>query len=319
MLTDGSKKITSSPHVRHEDSTGIIMTDVLIALLPTAIMGIYNFGWRALVMILVCVICCSGSEFLYQYLTKQKITVLDCSAAVTGVLLALNLTPELPFWQAAIGSFFAIIIVKQIFGGLGQNIVNPALAARCFLILSFAKTMTVFSYDGVTMATPLALLKQGESVDLIRMFLGSTAGTIGETSTAAILVGAAYLVFRKVIDLRIPLCYLGTFTLLMIVYSFIGRGGFDSAYLLAQLCGGGLMLGAWFMATDYVTSPITPIGRIVYGCILGVLTFTLRSPWNASTAAEGVSYSILIGNLLAPLIERYTMHKAFGKGAEVHE
>lgn len=313
------KKISSSPHVRHEDSTASIMLDVIIALLPATIMGIYNFGVSAFLLILICIASCLGSEWAFQYFTKRKVSIGDFSAVVTGLLLALNLPPSLPWWMAVLGSIFAIIIVKQLFGGIGQNFMNPALAARCFLLLSFAKPMTNFTYDAVTTATPLALLKAGEQVDVFRMFMGSTAGTIGETSTAALLLGGAYLLFKRVIDVRIPVSYIGTFTICMVIYAFASGRGLDWTFVAAHLCGGGLMLGAIFMATDYVTSPITAKGRWIYGVILGILTFVLRSPWNPQTAAEGVSYSILCGNLLVPIIERITVPRAFGKGAVKHE
>lgn len=313
------KSISSSPHVRHEDSTASIMLDVLIALLPTSIMGIWNFGISAFLLIMICVVACVGTEWAFQYFTKRTLTIGDFSAVVTGLLLALNLPPSLPWWMAVLGSIFAILVVKQLFGGIGQNFMNPALAARCFLLLSFTKAMTTFTYDAVTTATPLALLKSGESVDVFRMFMGSTAGTIGETSAAALLIGGAYLLFKRVIDIRIPLTYIGSFAICILIYAFASGRGFDLSFLAAHLCGGGLMLGAFFMATDYVTSPITPKGRLVYGVILGILTFVLRSPWNPTLAAEGVSYSILCGNLLVPIIERFTAPKSFGKGAAQHE
>ena len=338
---DHLKKISSSPHVRSEDTTAGIMLDVLIALLPASIMGIYNFGLSALILILVCVVGCVGSEWAFESITKRKITVSDLSAAVTGLLLALNLPPTLPWWMALLGCVFAIIIVKQLFGGLGQNFMNPALGARCFLLLSFASAMTHFTYesmggttadvasifssmthfhvDAVTTATPLAVLKAGEEVDVFRMFLGSTAGTIGETSTAALLLGGIYLLLRRVIDPRIPVAYIGTFTICIMIYSLCCGRGFDLYFLAAHLCGGGLMLGAIFMATDYVTSPITQTGRWVYGALIGILTFVLRSPWNTAGAAEGVSYSIILANLMVPIIERFTMPKSFGKGAVKHE
>ncbi len=313
------KKISSSPHVRHEDSTTGIMLDVIIALLPAAIMGIYNFGISAFILILVCIASCVASEWAFQYFMKRRVTISDCSAIVTGLLLALNLPASLPWWMAVLGSVFAIVLVKQLFGGIGQNFMNPALAARCFLLLSFAKPMTTFVYDAVTTATPLAVLKAGGQVDVLRMFMGSTAGTIGETSAAALLIGGAYLLFRRVIDIRIPAAYIGTFTICIAIYAMASGRGLDIAFITAHLCGGGLMLGAIFMATDYVTSPITAKGRLIYGVLLGLLTFILRSPWNPATAAEGVSYSILCGNLLVPVIERFTAPKAFGKGAEKHE
>lgn len=313
------RKISSSPHVRHEDTTSGIMLDVIIALLPTTIMGIYNFGISAAILILVCIISCVGSEWLFQYFTRRKVSIRDLSAVVTGLLLALNLPSTLPWWMAVLGSVFAIIIVKQLFGGLGQNFVNPALAARCFLLLSFAKQMTNFTYDAVTTATPLAVLKTGGEVDVLRMFMGSIPGTIGETSVAALLIGGAYLLVKRVIDFRIPLAYIGSFAVCIMIYALASGRGFDVSFLAAHICGGGLLLGAIFMATDYVTSPITAKGRWIYGVILGILTFVLRSPWNMTTAAEGVSYSILCGNLLVPIIERFTAPKSFGKGAVKHE
>ncbi len=313
------KKISSSPHVRQEDSTASIMLDVVIALLPASIMGVSNFGISAFLLIVICIASCVAAEWAFEYFTKRKITIGDFSAVVTGLLLALNLSPSLPWWMAVVGSIFAIIVVKQLFGGIGQNFMNPALAARCFLLLSFAKPMTNFTYDAVTTATPLALLKAGESVNILQMFMGNTAGTIGETSTAALLLGCAYLLFKRIIDIRIPLSYIGSFSVCMLIYTLASGRGLDWTFLLAHLCGGGLMLGAIFMATDYVTSPITTKGRWIYGVILGILTFVLRSPWNPTTAAEGVSYSILCGNLLVPIIERFTAPKAFGKGAEQHE
>lgn len=316
---DTKKGISSSPHIRHEDSTSGIMLDVIIALLPTTIMGIYNFKLRAVLLIVVCVLTCVLSEGLFEYLMKRKVTIGDFSAVVTGLLLALNLPSTLPWWMAMLGSVFAIIVVKQLFGGIGQNFVNPALAARCFLLLSFAKPMTNFVYDAMTTATPLAVLKTGGEVSLLRMFMGSTAGTIGETSAVAILLGGAYLIFRRGIDIRIPLTYIGSFSVCILIYALASGRGFDLRFLAAHLCGGGLMLGAFFMATDYVTSPITAKGRLVYGVLLGILTFVLRSPWNTTTAAEGVSYSILCGNLLVPIIERFTAEKSFGKGAVKHE
>ncbi len=314
-----TRRISSSPHVRSEDSTAGIMLDVLIALLPTTIMGVYNFGVSAFILILVCIAGCVASEWAFEFFTKRKLTIGDFSAVVTGLLLALNLPPTLPWWMAVLGSIFAIIVVKQLFGGIGQNFMNPALGARCFLLLSFAQAMTNFTYDAVTTATPLALLKAGEQTDVFRMFMGSTAGTIGETSTAALLIGGIYLLMKRVIDFRIPLAYLGTFAICIMIYSLASGRGFDLTFLAAHLCGGGLMLGAIYMATDYVTSPITTNGRWVYGALIGILTFVLRSPWNATTAAEGVSYSIIIANLLVPIIERFTMPKSFGKGAVKHE
>ena len=302
-------KISASPHVRSKDTTSDIMFDVVLALAPATAFGLYLFGWYAALLVAVCILSCVGFEALFQKLMGKKVTVGDFSAVVTGLLLALNLPPKLPIWMAVVGSAFAIIVVKQLFGGLGQNFMNPALAARCFLILSFARYMTDFYYDGVATATPLAVLKQSGQVESLRsMFLGHTAGTIGETSVAALLIGAIYLLARRIINFRIPVFYIGTFAAAIAIYGF--AKGYDvPVFLAAHLCGGGLMLGAWFMATDYVTSPITAMGQIVFGCALGFLTWVFRL---IGSGAEGVSYSIIFMNLLVPVIERYTRPVAAG-------
>ena len=300
--------ISSSPHIRAKDTSAKIMLYVIIALLPASIFGVYNFGLRALLLIAVCIASCVASEWIFEKIVHKKNTITDFSAVLTGLLLALNLPHTLPIWQAVLGSIFAIVIVKMLFGGLGQNFMNPALGARCFLLVSFASTMTSFTYDGVTGATPLALMRNGESVDTMKMFLGTTAGTIGETSVIALLIGAVFLLLMGVIDLRILGSYLITFVVFLLIFS--GKG-FDVNYIAAQLCGGGLMLGAWFMATDYVTTPITPKGQLVYGCCLGILTAVLRF---FGPSAEGVSYAIIICNLVVPLIEKVTKPVAFGKG-----
>ena len=298
--------VSSSPHVRDNSSTRRIMLDICIALLPACIFGIVNFGMRALAVLVVSVITCVVSEYLFEYFMHRPITVGDLSAVVTGLLLGMNMPHTIPLWIVMLGSVFAIIVVKQLFGGLGQNFMNPALAARCFLLISFAGRMTSFTYDGVTGATPLALLKSGESVNVLSMFLGTTAGVIGETSTVAILVGALYLIIRKVITPLIPMVYLAVFSVFILLF---GGHGFDMTYLAAELCGGGLMLGAFFMATDYVTSPVNTVGRIIYGIILGILTGLFRIFGNS---AEGVSYAIIFSNILVPLIEKLTVPRAFG-------
>ncbi len=302
--------VSSNPHVRENCSTSSVMLDVLIALIPATVFGVYNFGTKALILIIATTLSAVLAEAVMQLILHKKVTITDFSAAVTGLLLALNLPHELPVWMAVLGSLFAIVVVKQLFGGLGQNFMNPALAARCFLLLSFGVRMTTFAYDGVTGATPLYNLKNGVEVNVKNMFFGMEPGTIGETSTLAILIGAAYLIFRKVISLRIPLTYIITFVLFI---GFFGGEGFDLRFIVAHLCGGGLMLGAFFMATDYVTSPITPIGRIIFGIILGLLTGIFRV---FSPNAEGVSYAIIIGNLLVPIIEKFTVPYAFGRGNE---
>lgn len=313
--------VSSSPHIRSKIKTDHIMMMVAAALLPATVSGLYNFGWRVLLLTGISVGTCVGTEYLYEVLMHKKITIHDFSAVVTGLLLALNLPPSAPWWIPVIGGVFAILIVKQLFGGLGQNIMNPALAARCFLLLSFTGQMTDFTptkgwgtiVDTVSGATPLAALKSGEHVDLMSMFMGNTTGTIGETSVLALLIGAIFLLIMKIIDLRIPVSYLGSFVIFMILF---GGRGFDVSFLLAHLCGGGLMLGAWFMATDYVTTPITKSGQILYGILLGILTGLFRV---MGASAEGVSYAIIFGNLLIPLIERVTVPTAFGKGGMRHE
>ncbi len=305
--------VSSSPHVRDKSSTQRIMLDVCIALMPACIFGIYNFGFRALAVLAVSVASCVLFEFLFQHLMHKPVTIGDLSAVVTGLLIGMNMPSTIPLWMVVIGSAFAIIIVKQLFGGLGQNFMNPALAARCFLLISFAGKMTSFTYDGVTGATPLALLKSGESVNVLSMFLGTTAGVIGETSVVAILIGAAYLFIRKVIMPTIPVVYIAVFAIFVLIF---GNHGFDMSYLAAQLCGGGLMLGAFFMATDYVTSPVTPWGQVIFGAVLGILTGLFRIFGNS---AEGVSYAIIISNLLVPLIEKISIPTPFGVVKEKKE
>lgn len=298
--------VTSAPHVRGKVSTQKIMLMVIISLLPATFFGIVNFGYKALILILVTIASCVVSEWLFNLIVKKENTVKDLSAVVTGLLLALNLPHTLPWWMAALGGVFAIVIVKMLFGGLGQNFMNPALGARCFLLISFTGQMTSFSYDGVSTATPLALLKEGEKVDPLSMLLGNEAGTIGETSVIALLIGAIFLILVGVIDLRIPAAYIITFAVFILLF---GGHGFDGTFLVEQLCGGGLILGAFFMATDYATSPITPLGKILFGILLGILTGIFRV---FGASAEGVSYAIIIGNLIVPLIEKITIPRAFG-------
>lgn len=303
-------KVSSNPHIRSKATTGNIMLAVVIALLPAAGFGIYNFGLDALVLILVTVASTVLTEYGYHKLMHQKNTVSDFSAVVTGLLLALNLPASAPWWIGVIGGVFAILVVKMLFGGLGQNFMNPALGARCFLLISFTSIMTDFNCDAYTGATPLASLKAGESVDVMKMIIGQTGGTIGETSMIAIVAGACILILYGIIDLRIPGSYIASFLVFIMLF---GGDAVNASYLSAQLAGGGLMLGAFFMATDYVTRPVTKKGQYLYGILLGVLTgiFRLFGP-----GAEGVSYAIIIGNLLVPLIEKITLPKAFGKGGE---
>ena len=287
------------------------MLMVIIGLLPATLFGIWNFRHEnAWILVVVTTAAAVLSEYIWEKLMHKPITVSDCSAAVTGLLLALNLPPTLPWWMGVVGAVFAIIVVKQLFGGLGQNFMNPALAARCFLLICFTGQMTYFVYDGVTGATPLANLKAGEAVNTMDMLLGFTRGTIGETSVIAIMIGAMFLILMGVIDLRIPGSYIVSFVVFIVLF---GGHGFDPQYITAHLCGGGLMLGAWFMATDYVTSPITSSGKIIYGICMGLLTGLFRL---FGGSAEGVSYAIIISNLLVPLIEKITLPKPFGKGGE---
>ena len=309
--------VSSSPHVRSKDTTSKIMLYVIIALLPTSLFGIYNFGIRALILILVTIASCVASEWIFNKIVHKKNSIDDLSAVVTGLLLALNLPASLPWWEAVIGGVFAIVIVKMMFGGLGQNFMNPALAARCFLLIAYTGPMTNFVtsngfLDAYSGATPLALLKPGAEstgvVSLAKMFIGTTGGVIGETSAICLLLGGIYLLARKVINWRIPVIYVGVFAAL--IFLFAPGHHFDVIYMLEEVCGGGLLLGAIFMATDYVTSPITPNGKIVFGCCLGLLTFIFRM---YGGSAEGVSYAIIFCNLLVPLIERVTVPKSFGK------
>ena len=303
--------VSSSPHIRDKVTSSNIMLMVVISLLPATFFGIWNFRHEnAWILIVVTTAAAVLAEYLWEKLMHKPVTIKDFSAVVTGLLLALNLPPTLPWWMGVVGAFFAIIVVKQLFGGLGQNFMNPALGARCFLLICFAGKMTNFVYDGVTGPTPLANLKAGESVDSFAMLIGNTSGTIGETSVIALMIGAMFLILMGVIDLRIPGTYILTF---VIFISLFGGHGFDPQYITAHLCGGGLMLGAWFMATDYVTSPITSKGKIVYGICLGCLTGLFRL---FGGSAEGVSYAIIISNLLVPLIVKATLPKPFGKGGE---
>ena len=301
-------KVSSNPHVRSKTDTSNIMLTVVIALLPAAGFGIYNFGLDALILILVTVASTVLTEFIFEKICKRKVTIGDYSAVVTGLLLAMNLPVSAPWWIGVVGGVFAILVVKMLFGGLGQNFMNPALGGRCFLLISFTSIMTNFDCDAYAGATPLANLKSGEAVDILDMVIGRTAGTIGETSMIAIVIGACILILMGVIDLRIPGSYIVGF---VIFISIFGGHGFDWAYISAHLAGGGLMLGAFFMATDYVTRPITKNGQYLFGILLGILTgiFRIFGP-----SSEGVSYAIIIGNLLVPLIEKISLATAFGKG-----
>ncbi|MBR1670836.1 MAG: RnfABCDGE type electron transport complex subunit D [Butyrivibrio sp.] len=300
------RKVSSNPHVRSKTTTSNIMMWVVIALLPATGFGIYNFGLNALITVVLSVGTAVLAEFCYEKAMKKPITIGDFSAVVTGLLLALNLPSTVPWWIPVLGSIFAIIMVKQIFGGLGQNFMNPALGGRCFLMISFPAIMTNFITDTYTGATPLANLKNGVEVNVMDMIIGRTGGTIGETSMLCIMIGAMILFILGIIDYVIPFTYIITFVVFVALF---GGYGLNFSYISAHLAGGGLMLGAFFMATDYVTCPITPKGKVIYGVILGLLTGIFRI---FGANAEGVSYAIIITNLLVPLIEKFTIPRAFG-------
>ena len=306
-------RVSSAPHVRAKTSTQNVMMWVCIAMIPTAAFGIYNFGFRALLLIVATVLSCVASETVFNLIAKKKNTIGDLSAVVTGMILALNMPVTLPIWMAVLGGVFAIVVVKMLFGGLGQNFMNPALAGRCFLLISFTSEMSNFVTDTYTAATPLAELKTTSGIiapwnkyQLMDMFIGTTPGTIGETSTVCLLIGLIILVATKVISLRIPVAYLGSFAVLMFLF---GQNAFNPNYVLAQLMCGGIMFGAIFMATDYATTPITKNGQILFGICCGVLTFLFRT---IGGTPEGVSYAIILSNLLVPLIEKITIPRAFG-------
>lgn len=306
--------LSSNPHIRDNVTTAEIMRDVFIALIPTTLYGIIQWGFNAALVCILTVAAAVISELVYEKCMKLPITIMDWSAAVTGLILALNCPPNIPAWIPCLGAVFAIIIVKQLYGGLGKNFMNPALAARCFLLISFAGKMTSFTgvgADALSGATPLAFMKTNPDaiakVDLGATFLGRIPGTIGEVSKLCVLIGAAYLLIRKVISPKIPLIYIGTVAVFTLLF---GGHGFDLYYLACELCAGGLIFGAFFMATDYVTSPITPLGQIIFAVMLGILTGLFRL---FGGSAEGVSYAIIICNILVPMINVHTVPKAFGK------
>ena len=306
--------LSSNPHIRDNVTTAEIMHDVFIALIPTTLYGIIQWGFNAALVCILTVAAAVISELVYEKCMKLPITIMDWSAAVTGLILALNCPPNIPAWIPCLGAVFAIIIVKQLYGGLGKNFMNPALAARCFLLISFAGKMTSFTgvgADALSGATPLAFMKTNPDaiakIDLGAAFLGRIPGTIGEVSKLCVLIGAAYLLIRKVISPKIPLIYIGTVAVFTLLF---GGHGFDLYYLACELCAGGLIFGAFFMATDYVTSPITPLGQIIFAVMLGILTGLFRL---FGGSAEGVSYAIIICNILVPMINVHTVPKAFGK------
>ena len=320
--------VSSSPHIKHPDNARTLMADVLIALTPAFVWGIYIFGWRALTLGLISLISCVLIEAATQRILHRPVAVGDLSAAVTGLLLAMNMPVSAPLWLPVVGAAFAIVIVKQLYGGIGKNVVNPALAARVFLFISFPGFMSTFtephtelspfaitlnSYDAVATATPLASLKNGVMPDqsVFTLLIGDHAGTIGEVSALLLIAGGIYLVVRRVISWRIPVAYLGTVGLLTVIFPKLALASDLVALGFAgrELVTGGLMLGAIYMATDYATSPVTPAGRIIYGVGCGALTVFMRYFGQYS---EGVSFAILIMNLMVWYLDKFSKPKYFG-------
>ena len=301
--------VASSPHIRGNFRTSRIMLDVVIALMPALAVGVWMLGIRALLVTLVCVACAVASEWLYSFVTRSRNTVIDCSAVVTGLLLAMTLPHTVPYWQAAVGSVFAIVLTKALCGGLGQNVFNPALAARAFLMLIWPVGLTRYpGVDGVSSATPLhhMVMPALPEESILDMFLGKCPGSIGELSALALLAGGVYLVCRKVISARIPLAYIGTVAVLTLVFHKTEE---PVQWMLYSLFSGGLMLGAIFMATDYATSPATAKGQLIYGVGCGVLTVVFRY---FGIFPEGVTYAILLMNALVWIIDRFTAPRRFG-------
>ena len=311
--------VSPAPHLQKNISTRRIMWLVLLSLIPAGLGAVLIFGIRALYLILVSVLSAVITEAVILSLRKKKVTIFDASACLTGLLLAYNLPDRLPLWMAALGSFFAVAVVKQAFGGLGRNIFNPALAARAFLLLSFPKYMSSFgrpfcNLDAVSSATPLALVKEGRVLDIsaiglnyLDLFMGNRAGSIGEVCIYALVLGGLFLLFTKIISWHIPVSFISTVALLSWIFS--PQGLFRGDWLFSVL-GGGLILGAFFMATDYVTSPLSDKGKLVFGFGCGIITFLIRR-WGGYP--EGVSFSILIMNAAVPLIDRFIKPRVYGK------
>ena len=303
--------VSGTPHVRSKESIQSIMRDVIIALVPATAAGIYYFGLRALILIVAAIISAVFFEWLYEKITKKPVTINDLSAVVTGLLLAMNLPASAPVWVAIVGSAFAIIFAKQLFGGLGQNFINPALAGRAFLLASYPTEMTTWvvpnglAADAATYATPLAQLKNGTlDASLGQLVMGQVGGTIGETCAIALIIGGIYLLWKHVISWKIPVIYIAT---VFILFAVIGRHGMRMP--LQEIFAGGVMLGGIFMATDYASSPVTPKGQVIFAVGAGLLTYLIRT---FGGYPEGVSYSILIMNCCVPLIERFTEPTIFG-------
>ena len=305
--------VSSAPHITGKDTTASLMRDLIIAMVPAMAASVFFFGVQALILTAVSVLACVAFEFLYQKMLKKPVTISDLSAAVTGILIAFNCPPTLPLWTVVVGAFFAIVIVKQLFGGLGYNFANPAIVARIILGLGYTGLMTSWTFpatisgDAVASATPLAVYAAGGTVNYLDMFVGATGGVLGETSALALLLGFVYLVVRKVISPTIPVTYVATVAVMAVVL------GVDP---VVYVLGGGLLLGAIFMATDYVTSPYTEKGKIIFGIGLGVITVMIRR-FGAMT--EGVSYAILLMNLVVPYINKATRQKPLGAPKAVKE
>lgn len=312
-------KMSASPHVHSPVTTTFLMLDVILALIPALIWSVYVFGWRALTLTAVSAAACVVFEFLYRRLTHKPDSIGDLSAVVTGILLAFCLPVNIPLWMPVVGAFFAIVIVKQLYGGIGKNVVNPALAARVFLFLSFSGEMTGFTaphthgVDAVASATPLASLQKGilPETELFDLFLGEMPGCIGEVSVTLLVLGGIYLLCRKVIAWHIPVAYIATVALITYLFPTGGIDGFT--FMQYELCSGGLILGAFFMATDYVTSPVTSRGRIIYGIGCGLITVFIRY----FGYPEGVSFAILIMNLFTLALDKLTKPVKFGGGKTV--
>ena len=300
--------ISVSPHIHSGRSTQKIMLDVIISLLPTTVAGVIIFGFRSLAVVAICVLSCLISEAIFNLIIKKEQTIGDLSAVVTGLLLALNLPANVPFWEAVIGSIFGIVVVKCIFGGIGKNLVNPAMTARVFMIVSFG-AIAAPAYpknmpDAISGATPLVLIGEGNTPSILDLLLGRHGGAIGETCAIALLLGGLYLIIRKTITWHVPVSYIGGTFLFHFFF-----GGFDALSALAAVLSGGLLIGAIFMATDYVTSPTTPKGKLVFGVGCAFITVVIRI-WGVYP--EGVSFAILLMNILTPYIDSFTSRKLFG-------
>lgn len=298
--------ISSSPHIHGQKTTSRIMLDVIIALMPATIAGFIIFGLKALSVVMMCIAVCVISEIIFNKIVGKEDTTDDLSAVVTGLLLGLNLPADTPLWQAAVGSLFAIVLVKCMFGGIGCNLVNPAITARVFMLVAFSSlAKPSFPVDSVATATPLADLAEGKSVNLLDLFLGNIGGAIGETCKLALLIGGIYLILRRVIYWHLPVTYIGT----VFVLSFLIKD-FSLIEALSQVLSGGLIIGAFFMATDYVTSPATPKGKVIFGVGAGIITVLIRF-WGVYP--EGVSFAILLMNILNPYINVWSRRKLFGR------